>query len=427
MSGGWRVAVAAGALVVAGGLALAPAGAAEAPPAPVSCADPNRPPLIDADSRARQILGGEALSGRATGKGVTVAVVDSGVDVRNVHLRGKAVLPGKSFIPADTSKGRIDAHGHGTAIAGIIAARPVKDSGVVGLAPAARILPVRVFVGPVGGAVTPANGPRVDRIAAGIDWAAANGADVINVSMSAPSPDAALVAAVEKAQKKGALVVASVGNSTDQGLRTDGTEARAIADGKRYPAALPGVLGVTAAVLGDGVADDAVAGPHVDVAAPGSNVLTAYYDRGDCVLAADKTSTSFATGYASAAAAVLVEAYPKNGPERIAYRLMSTAADALAGSRTDEAGWGLIKPLAALDATVPSGVLPPIGRAAATSTGTGPQAPSDRALLTATAAVDPTEDAREASVWWVAAGVTGLALALLFGMLAGGRLRSGGS
>lgn len=402
-----------GAGLVGGGASAAPA--AE-PPQPQQCVR-TQPILIPAASDPLTKLRAAEVRRRATGAGVVVAVVDSGVDRRNVHL-GKAVLPGRSFVPGDTSPGWTDAYGHGTAIAGIIAARPVPKSGVVGLAPGVRILPVRVFVGP-GTDVPPADRPRVDRIAEGIRWAANNGADIINVSMSSPTSDPALEQSVKLARSKGALVVASVGNRTDQGAQTE-AGSRPAPDGQpRYPAALQGVLGATAADLG-GAEFDAVTGPHVDVAAPGSLVLTTFFEAGDCLLAKDKTSTSFATGYVSAAAALLREAFPKADADVLAYRLQATATGALTGARTNVAGWGLIRPLDALSLTVTdrASALPPLGRqAAAVPTVAQP------AAITIAASVNPREDAQDATVWWVAMGAAGLALVLLLGRLTAGSSR----
>lgn len=392
------------AAVLGGGFLAIPA------PVPAAAADApgctaDRVTLIDEESRPLRRLNAEALASRASGRGVVVAVVDSGVDPANVHLRGDAVLPGKSFVGGQPD-GRVDSEGHGTAIAGIIAARAVDGSGVMGLAPAARILPVRVFVGS-GDAVAPANRPRVDRIAQGIRWAATR-ADIINVSISAPADDPALREAVRFAQSKGALVVASVGNRTEQAVQTD-AGAKPLPDGERFPAAYKDVLGVTAVNYGEvGVAYDSVGGPHVDVAAPGVGVLTAFRGAGDCIYATTKSSTSWATGYVSAAAALLREVYPKESAVALAQRLIATAAEAPTGVRSADQGWGLVKPVAAIDL-----VLDTVPRTAPAS---------GLSIEPAVASTfDPRAEAREGTAWWVVFGAAGLALILLLGGVAGAR------
>ncbi|MGQ0631851.1 MAG: S8 family serine peptidase [Sporichthyaceae bacterium] len=381
----------------------------------------DKPQLIATPSVPLMKLGAEALRRRnATGRDVTVAVVDSGVDRRNRHL-GNVVRAGKSFIPGDAGKGLTDDYGHGTAIAGIISAQRVTGSALLGLAPGARILPVRVFVG-AGENVAPANRPRVDRIAAGIRWAATR-ADVINVSMSAPQGSPALAQAVAFAQDKGAVVVASVGNRTNQGTQTD---TSVLPDGPRFPAAYPGVLGVTAANLGEqGVTYDSVGGKHVDVAAPGSRVLSTFRDADDCLLAAALSSTSFATGYASAAVALLREAYPDESPDTLIMRLTATASGALAGGRNDAQGFGLIRPLDALTVTLAPAAAPKAAQGAASKAPKQTQATTQSAAVTdgprlvvAAVAVDPRADAREATAWWVALGAAGIALVTVLSGLA---------
>ena len=117
--------------------------------------------------------------------------MDSGVDPGNAHLRG-AVLPGVSFVPGPPTE---DILGHGTGVAGIIAARSLGDgrSSLIGAAPRAKILPVRVFQDEDSTGSRPvAYPPDTGRMAAGIAWAVRHGADVINVSMSTRPTDDAL-------------------------------------------------------------------------------------------------------------------------------------------------------------------------------------------------------------------------------------------
>lgn len=286
-------------------------------------------------------LGVEELATRATGKGVTVAVVDSGIDVGNPHLTG-AVIGGVDLVgDGERPDGLSDPHGHGTVIAGEIAARRVSGSGVVGLAPDAALLSVRVFRSESDQDREKGFAPTPERIAAGIRWAVDNGADVINVSLSMQQNADLLRTAVEYADARGALVVASAGNRASV---PEGT-----ADGVRFPAGYPQALGVTAGGLDGRATDDSMHGPQVDVAAPGVNVLSTATGAGDCQFSDEAASASFATGYASAAAALVAQAHPSESPAEWAYRLTATAIRSDADRRDDIDGWGFIQPLAAID------------------------------------------------------------------------------
>lgn len=348
----------------------------------------------------------------ATGQGVTVAVVDSGVEDGNAHLED-AVLPGKSFVPGDDdSTGRTDVWAHGTAIAGIIAARPVTDSAVVGMAPNAKILPVRVFVQEAVEGSTPVpEGQRPDtaRMADGIRWAAEQGADVINVSMSTSANDAGLRSAVRFAVSRDAVIVASAGNRVAEGER----------DGLRYPAALPGVIGVAASDESDQVTDFSISGPQVDAHAPGQNILTTFLGNGDCLIGTDHPYSSYAAGYVSALAALLRERYPDASAEEIAYRIMASADRPRRDERDDVRGWGMISPYEALTMTIDTTRPGPPVPGAETQ-----QTPAvDKSVPPITAAPNPLAPARQELLWWVLFGGGFVALAFLLRPWVGPMLR----
>ncbi len=164
---------------------------------------------------------------------------------------------------------------------------------------------------------------------------------MINVSMSMQQDAPVLRDAVEYADARGALVVASAGNRASV---PEGT-----ADGVRFPAGYPQALGVTAGGLDGRATDDSMHGPQVDIAAPGVNVLSTATGAGDCQFSDEAPSASFATGYASAAAALVAQAHPAESPAEWAYRLTATAIRSDADRRDDIDGWGFIQPLAAID------------------------------------------------------------------------------
>lgn len=277
------------------------------------------------------------------GAGVVVAVVDSGVDAANPHFAG--VLAGGTDLVGDGagSAGYADGYGHGTAIAGEIAAQTVTGSGVQGLAPDARILSVRVFAGTDDQAVAGGTGPSISRLAAGIRFAADAHAQVINVSLSTAVDDPALRDAVSYATAHGSLIVASSGNR-DSSLAVEKDQQ----DGVRYPAGYPGVLGVAATGASGVVTDDSIHGAQVALSAPGQNVLTAANTGGDCVYASSAPATSFATAYVSAAAALVASAHPDETPARWAYRLTASAIRAHPDARDDDSGWGVVQPYEAI-------------------------------------------------------------------------------
>jgi type VII secretion protein EccB len=347
---------------------------------------------------------GSQTGALATGRGVTVAVVDSGVDFGNAHLQG-ASAGGVNLVPDGTAAdGSTDLYGHGTAVAGIIAARQVQGSGVAGLAPDARILSVRVYRSTDDQSKQAGFGPSVPRIAQGIRYAADHGASVINVSLSDSSGSGELADAVAYATDRGALVVASAGNVDTTGGAQSGPSLEA-----RYPAAYPQALGVTGLDARLLASDQEVHGPQVGVSAPGMNVLTAAAGAGDCMYAAKAPSSSFATAYTSAAAALVAQEFPTDGPDQWKYRLQLTAVRADPDNRDDVHGWGIVRPVEALSAVIGNGVRGPFQE------GIAPFRPSQGRVtqLTTDGWTDPMATVRRVVLWTGTLGGSALAVLLL--------------
>ena len=295
---------------------------------------------IDRAPSALDALQTDLTWGTTRGEGIVVAVVDSGVSASNPHL-ADAIAGGIDLV-GDGAGPYGDLDGHGTAIAGQIAARPVDGSGVVGVAPGSLILSVRVYAGTSDQQIEQGIGPDVARLAEGIRRAADAGAQVINVSLSTSTPSDAIRDAVAYAESGGSLVIASAGNR-DQTLSFEENQA----DGTRYPAGDPGAIGVAAANASGVVGEASIHGPHVSLAAPGSEVLTTSSLGGDCVFAPEP-ATSFAAGYVSGAAALVASAHPTETAAQLRYRLEATAVRADPDARDDVAGWGLVQPYDAI-------------------------------------------------------------------------------
>jgi len=272
------------------------------------------------------------------GQSVTVAVLDTGVDVSNDHVKG-AWRQGIDVTDAAGDAGT-DPVGTGTAIAAQIAARKLPNAGLEGVAPEATILPVRIFSPKPNSADADIDpGDTAD----GINWAAGHGAQIIVVPRSSPTSSPGLEAAVVAAARRGALIVASSGDAT--GSQDAGSAAR-------YPAAIKGVLAVAAVDSSGQASKTSVHNSHVGIAGPGQNVLTAVLGKGDCLIATDQPSTMYATAYVAGVAALVASAYPEESPAQWANRLQTTASRPLAIQPVDDrtmVGWGIVSPFEALN------------------------------------------------------------------------------
>ncbi|MEU6816267.1 type VII secretion-associated serine protease mycosin [Streptomyces sp. NPDC046860] len=272
------------------------------------------------------------------GQGVTVAVLDTGVEEDHPDLAGN-VLPGRDMVGFGAGPGDRAWARHGTAMAGIIAGHghgPGSGSGVMGVAPEAKILPVRVILEDKDPARAKARVTRGNALADGIRWAADHGADVINLSLGDDSdsahPEAGEDEAVQYALGKGVVVVASAGNGGDKG------------DHVSYPAAYPGVIAVTAVDRYGTRASFSTRRWYAAVSAPGVDVVIAdpdhrYYEG---------WGTSAASAFVSGAAALLKAERPELTPPQVRKVLEDTARDAPSGGRDDSRGFGMIDPAAAL-------------------------------------------------------------------------------
>ncbi|GAA2338215.1 type VII secretion-associated serine protease mycosin [Streptomyces kunmingensis] len=279
----------------------------------------------------------------STGKGITVAVLDTGVDANHPDLRGQ-VLAGEDLSKGLTGNEHADYDGHGTGIAGVIAGTGDGNggNGAFGLAPGAKILPIRLSDGEKAANRAESSEWLFQEAAEGIKYAADHGAKVINVSQGGTAASeqlkddvGQLSAAVDYALKKGSLVFAAVGNSGDT---TNIVE---------YPAATPGVVGVAAIDKNGHRTSVSEYGPQVDISAPGEDIVHACGGKtGYC----KSDGTSDATALASASAALIWSKHPDWTNNQVLRVILNTIGGVKDnnGKRSDYIGYGAVRPRIAL-------------------------------------------------------------------------------
>jgi subtilisin family serine protease len=293
----------------------------------------------------------------STGSGVTVAVLDSGVDAVHPDLAGQ-VLPGADFVDHSTD-GRHDFVGHGTTIAALIAGRSDDTVGVIGVAPHAKILPVRVLD----------SQNKYDNaavVAGGLRWAVDRGARVVNMSLGGTGQSDELAEAIAYAQAHDVVVIACTGNlaagapnqvwypARERGVvAVAGLSAAPGAPVGRVPAenGAAGAGGGGSGAAGHGAEilwSGSLTGPQTVLTAPAVNLLGARpggYWR--------VQGTSFAAPLVTATATLIRSRWPKMTAANVINRLIRTAKDLGPAGHDDRYGYGEVDPVAALTATVP--------------------------------------------------------------------------
>lgn len=227
----------------------------------------------------------------AVGRGVTVAVVDTGIACENhgpfmkgTDLASTECVEGWNFV--DGTVHANDDQGHGTHVAGTIAQSTNNALGAAGVAFGARLMPVKVLNGDGWGTTTD--------VADGIRWAADHGAHIINLSLGGPRNSKVLQTAIDHARSRGAVVVAAAGN-------TGGSV--------QFPGASDGVIGVSATDADDKIARFSSRGEGVDIAAPGVNVVqqtVCQKGRNKCEQFPGWSGTSMASPHVAGAAALVM-------------------------------------------------------------------------------------------------------------------------
>ncbi len=255
------------------------------------------------------------------GAGVTVAVVDTGTDLDHPDLAGQLVTGRNVLNPAAPPQ---DDNGHGTLVSGIVAAKTNNGRGVVGIAPSAKIMPIKVLD-------STGSGSDAD-IAVGIDYARAHHAKVVNLSLGGTFDDPVLADAVAHAIAAGIVVVAAAGNDA---AATVG-----------FPAAYPGVIAVGATDHTGALTSFTSYGPRIDVVAPGLDITSTALGATEAYSA--ESGTSFSSPIVAGVAALVRGKHPTWTQSQVAAQIRNTARDLGLPGVDPAFGHGMVDPLAAL-------------------------------------------------------------------------------
>ncbi|GGW19992.1 hypothetical protein GCM10018980_26720 [Streptomyces capoamus] len=295
------------------------------------------PSAVADDVQAKQWYLGpmqaEQMWKASTGKGVKVALIDTGVNANTPSLKGQ-VLTGET--PASVAyRSTVDYEGHGTTMAELIAGTGAGGS-LKGLAPGAKIVPYRVELkGLKGGAAEKKKTPEP---AEAIRAAADTDAKIINMSFGNAAPFPEVEEAIKYAASKGKLLIAAVGN-----------KGRSSGDNIGYPAGFPYVVGVASADKSLTVSKFSSSGNSVDLSAPGQG-FPGWCDTNFRSYCDDVNGTSSAAAIASGAAALIWSAHPDWTVNQVTRALIDTAGRTWAKNNPSKyAGYGFIRPRLVLE------------------------------------------------------------------------------
>lgn len=264
------------------------------------------------------------------GAGVTIAILDSGINVAHPDLVDRLV-PGYNFYDGNTNL--TDVCGHGTAVAGVAAASMNNAQGVAGVAGAARLMPIRVAYSDSAGCHA-----YYSTIANGLTYAADHGARVANISYGGVAGSSTIMSAANYMKSKGGLVFVSAGNNNiDEGIVSDGS-----------------MIAVSATDYSDAKASFSSWGSFVTLSAPGVNIYTT--DNGGGY--SSWNGTSFSSPLTAGVAALMMAARPDLSGDQVQSLLYSTAVDLGTPGLDPVFGYGRVNAGAAVRAAA-SYVLPP--------------------------------------------------------------------
>ncbi|MFB9564106.1 S8 family serine peptidase [Streptomyces tuirus] len=342
----------------------------------------------------------------STGKGVKVAVLDTGVNADTPSLKGQVL--GDEVPDAVSYNATEDYDGHGTSMAELIAGTGAGE-GMQGLAPGTKIIPIRMLVN---GVKNETDKKKTPSAAEAIKAAADSDAQIINMSYGGRFIDPDEEKAIKYAHSKGKLMFAGTGNDARTKNFID------------YPAAYPYVVGVAAADDKGKVGNFSEHGNYVDLAAPGLNLPT-WCDatfRSYC----DGRGTSMATAVASASAALIWSAHPDWTANQVLRTMIDTAGRTWSkGERSNYLGYGAVRPRKVLEnsdinpgsaATDPLSFENGTGVTGVTASPSAPASTSSQAPKNTsggqTSAAGSTSESSDNTTMWVALGAAGAVLVI---------------
>jgi subtilisin family serine protease len=273
----------------------------------------------------------ELVSSQYNGTGVVVAIVDTGIDYNHEDLHNR-VIGGWDYVNNDSDP--MDDYGHGTHIAGIIAANH-NNLGVVGVAPGVSLLNMKMC--------DSKGSCSFDDAAAAIIDSTKSGAKIISMSWGGTYDDPTLKAAIQYASAQGVLLIAAAGNDYGGPIN--------------YPAAYPEVMAVTATDINDNIASFSNIGPKAEISAPGVDILSTV-PTGSCSLCDSSgykllSGTSMATPHVSGAAALIFSAYPGLNASQARKRIDDYAIDLGTHGRDSTFGFGRLNAYASVTQNPP--------------------------------------------------------------------------
>lgn len=258
------------------------------------------------------------------GAGVTLAIIDSGVDYQHPEFAGRVLAGYNALTDEEGYEAAMDDYKHGTHVTGIAAAN-LNQNKMAGIAPNCNILPIKAIT---------AQGGTDYQLAKGLIWAIEHGADVINLSLGGKGYSRTLQNAIDLAITNDVVVVAAMGNSGKNEVY--------------YPAGCSGVVAVGASTGQEKIAEFSTRGRHISLVAPGENIYsTIPLEMGGYTT---DSGTSAATPFVSGAIALLLGEFPQLTVSEVKSRLEASAKDIELSGYDESSGFGIIDLVALLSA-----------------------------------------------------------------------------
>lgn len=291
--------------------------------------NPNDPSYVEGYQWSLDKIGVDVAWEFSSGEAITVAVIDSGIDHNHPDLIGR-IVPGYNFVDKNTDTS--DPCGHGTHVAGIIAAQTGNGTGVAGIAHQAAIMPIKVIGATCHGSYS--------RLMQGIYYAVDQGVRIISITSGGGYNHTGLHDAIKYARSKGVLVAVSAGNT--------GTAL------PFYPGSYEESFTVAGTNQSDGQYANSTYGEQIDISAPAVSILSTYWDKDQGSTYAYLSGTSMAAPHVAAVAALVLAIDPKLSLEDLEHSLINSAADLGDAGWDPHFGWGRLTAWRAVAAVSPA-------------------------------------------------------------------------